>query len=150
MEPVEKKSSTPSNNVRSEIVEIIIRPESTPICINARDDGEEDPPRRRGKKKKKTKQTPTTVCFQSNQDPETQIATLPPDSLNASGRASLIPNGLQIQIPVNQPPRSNIDISDTLNKSFFLDDDSLKVLRRGLNVNVVEAAFDRYVGLKLK
>lgn len=114
------------------------------ICINAREDleGEDDAPRRRGKKRKKAKQ-PIVQTFQPSQDPETQVATLGPDSPNLSTRPSLIPNAAGL-LPL-QSQFEKLKTSENMGKSCYLDEDSLKILRRGLNLDVVENVFDRYV-----
>lgn len=121
------------------------------ICINAREDleGEDDAPRRRGKKRKKTKQPSVVQTFQPSQDPETQVATLGPDSPNLSTRPSLIPNAAEL-LPL-QSQFEKMKTSENMGRSScFLDEDSLKILRRGLNLDVVENVFDRYMNRALK
>lgn len=122
------------------------------ICANDQEEveDEEDVPRRRGKRKKKASKLQTTSTFQVSQEPETQIATLGPDSPNQSNRPSLIPND-------NNIPRLSLVTANQLTgngqpepcrQSSFISEEALKYLRRGLNINVVENSFDRYVSRK--
>lgn len=118
-------------------------------CINDHDEVEDegDEPRRRGKRKKKSK-LPTTSTFQVSQEPETQIATLGPDSPNASGRPSLIPNEQRVpRLSLLTKGQSN-DSREEYLKSSFISEEALKFLRRGLNIDVVESNFERYVGCR--
>ncbi|XP_058835814.1 uncharacterized protein LOC131692667 [Topomyia yanbarensis] len=116
----------------------------TPMtCINAMEDGEEDPPRRRGKRRKKSKQLTQTISFTPNQDPETQVATIDPDSPNYSARPSLIPTGRSLLSSAETPPRASV-AEPVEYVECFLDDEALCLLRRGLNIDIVEAVFDRY------
>ncbi len=112
------------------------------MCINAKDDDDNEL-RRRGKRRKKSKQMTQMITFTPNSDPETQVATLGPDSPSASARPSLIPD---VATTTTKSVRKTDDffIAD---KSFFLDEEALKILRLGLNVEVVEEVFDRYVGI---
>lgn len=120
-------------------------------CINDQDEVEDegDEPRRRGKRKKKSK-LPTATTFQVSQEPETQIATLGPDSPNPSCRPSLIPNEQRVpRLSLLTKGQSN-DSREEYLKSSFISEEALKFLRRGLNVDVVESNFERYVGCILK
>ncbi|XP_029731485.2 uncharacterized protein LOC109622295 [Aedes albopictus] len=112
-------------------------------CINAMEDGEEDPPRRRGKRRKKSKQLTQTISFTPNQDPETQVATIDPDSPNYSARPSLVPTGRSLLSSADTPPRVSVEEPVEYVES-FLDDEALCLLRRGLNIDIVEAVFERY------
>lgn len=117
------------------------------ICINDLDEpDDEDHPRRRGKKRKKSK-TIITHTFQASQDPETHIATLAADdSQNASARPSFsIPYSTGSMQLLGHIPRATFEIVEEDNSEFFLDEESLKLLRRGLNIDIVEEVFDRYV-----
>lgn len=116
-------------------------------CINDHDEveDEDDEPRRRGKRKKKSK-LPTTTTFQVSQEPETHIATLgPDDSPNPSGRPSLVPNEQRIPRLSLLMKRQSNDSSEEYLKSSFISEEALKFLRRGLNIDVVESNFERYV-----
>lgn len=111
-------------------------------CINARDDDDNEM-RRRGKRRKKSKQMTQMITFTPNTDPETQVATLGPDSPSASARPSLIPD---VNVATTNPKSvRKTDDFFVADKSFFLDDEALKILRLGLNVEVVEEVFERYV-----
>lgn len=119
---------------------------NTIVCINELEDADEENngARRRGKKKKKAK-GPNGNAYHVSQEPETQIATMGPDSPNPSARPSLIPN------VDNAPPatagegkRSSGDANLCM-QSTFLAEDMLKILRRGLNIDIVESAFEKYV-----
>ena len=127
-----------------------LKPASSIVCINEYNEeieDEEDAPRRRGKPKKNKKtKLQTTSTFQVSQEPETQIATLGPDSPNNSTRPSLIPND------ANMPRLSLTTNANTLKpspesrkQSSFISEDALKYLRCGLNIDVVETSFERYV-----
>jgi hypothetical protein len=116
---------------------------TTPICMNARDDGEEDGIRRRGKKPKKSK--PVTTTFQPSQDPETQVAQIgPSETPNFSTRPSLVPGDMPSQVS-KQSRTTDWSIHDTMNKSIFLDETSLRILRRGLNIDLMEEVFNKTV-----
>lgn len=121
------------------------------ICANDQEEveDEEDVPRRRGKRKKKASKLQTTSTFQVSQEPETQIATLGPDSPNQSNRPSLIPNDNNIPrlslVTTNQ--LTGIGQAEPCRQSSFISEEALKYLRRGLNIDVVENSFDRYVSL---
>lgn len=83
------------------------------------------------------------ITFTPNQDPETQVATLGPDSPNQSARPSLIPDE---KVPTTKFVRKSDDFLKNIpEKSFFLDEESLKILRLGLSVEIVEEVFERYV-----
>lgn len=118
------------------------------LCINARGD-EEDGFSRRGKlRRKKSKTNVQVITFHPSNEPETQVAALPseehdPDSPNLSARPSLVPDSVA---PTPLPSKSVRKTDDFYNvdKSFFLHEDSLKSLRMGLNVEIVECTFDRY------
>lgn len=117
-------------------------------CINALDDepDDEDAPRRRGKKRKKSKQAITTT-FTASQEPETHITTLGPDDTPLHSHRpsfSFSHGGGSIQPPACQT-RAAYEIVETDNSNFFLDEEALKLLRRGLNIDIVEEVFDRYV-----
>uniref|UniRef100_A0A182PK99 Uncharacterized protein n=1 Tax=Anopheles epiroticus TaxID=199890 RepID=A0A182PK99_9DIPT len=127
-------------------------------CINAMDDGEEDPPRRRGKRRKKSKQLTQTISFVPNQDPETQIAKIDPDSPNYSARPSLVPTGKSLlSLAQDLTPPAGFGTGGTQDgvgqpaeEDCFLDDESLELLRRGLNIDIVEMIFERYKGRAIR
>uniref|UniRef100_A0A182XFR0 Uncharacterized protein n=1 Tax=Anopheles quadriannulatus TaxID=34691 RepID=A0A182XFR0_ANOQN len=128
-------------------------------CINAMDDGEEDPPRRRGKRRKKSKQLTQTISFVPNQDPETQIAKMDPDSPNYSARPSLVPTGkCLLSLAQDLTPPAGFGAGGThqggvgqpAEEDCFLDDESLGLLRRGLNIDIVEMIFERYKGRAIR
>lgn len=137
---------------------LIIRPEPEPLekedsqtCINARDDeDDDDEPRRRGKKRKKSKtQSAIQTSFQPNQDPETLIATLGPDSPNLSTRPSLIPDiENEVHLQATQVKFNTFNIQEENRSACFLDEESLKILRRGLNLDIVENTFECHVRFK--
>jgi hypothetical protein len=118
-------------------------------CINARDiDDDESDLRRRGKRRKKSKSNMQIITFQPNNEPETQVevAQLDPDSPNISHRPSLVPDSSNTITPMISKTIRKTEDFYSVNKSLFLDDD-LKNLRYGLDVEVVECVFDRYVCL---
>lgn len=117
---------------------------STIVCINNRNDADDetDGVRRRGKKKKKIKDGNT---FRMNQEPETQIATIGLDSPNASARpAGNIVNANSEK--VNSMTVSSEHVRDNhYLRSNFITEETLKILRRGLNIDIVESAFEKFV-----
>lgn len=120
---------------------------NTIVCINeleSVDDDSNDPKRRR-KKKKKSKGANGNV-YHVSQEPETQIAALGPDSPNASARPSLVPTGNNAPQAMagGEKKRSSADPLAG-NQSSFLTDETLKILKRGLDIAVVESAFTKYV-----
>lgn len=149
--PYERFSHTPSSaHLRPSLIPDPMEEAAQKIeqvCINDLDEpDDEDHPRRRGKKRKKSK-TITTHTFQASQDPETHIATLAADdSQNASARPSFsIPYSTGSCQLLGHIPRATFEIVEEDNSEFFLDEESLKLLRRGLNIDIVEEVFDRYV-----
>lgn len=124
----------------------------TTSCINARDDDEDEFLSRRGKlRRKKSKTNVQVITFQPSNEPETQVGALPseehdPDSPNLSARSSLVPEGSSATPRATPMPSKSVRKPDdfyTADKSFFLDEDSLKSLRMGLNVEIVECVFER-------
>lgn len=113
------------------------------VCINDRNDIEEevDGIRRRGKKKKKHKDGNT---FRMNQEPETQITTIDPDSPNASARPSMANKDAIRKGSTHDSTVEKSRDSQYL-RSNFITEDALKILRRGLNVDIVESAFEKFV-----
>lgn len=113
------------------------------VCINDRNDidDEIDGVRRRGKKKKKQKDGNT---FRMNQEPETQITTLGPDSPNASARPSVAKKNTISKVATRDSDRGR---DSKYLKSNFITEDALKILRRGLNVDIVESAFEKFVSV---
>lgn len=116
------------------------------VCINDRShlDDEIDGVRRRGKKKKKGKDGST---YRMNQEPETQITTIGPDSPNASARPIPLLNENSTKLVSN----SSADLTSNNRenpylRSSFINEDALKILRRGLNIDIVESAFEKFVG----
>lgn len=118
---------------------------SNVICINDRTDVEDDVDgvRRRGKKKKKHKDGNT---FRMNQEPETQITTIDPDSPNASARPSMANKDAIVKGSTHDSTVDRTRSSQYL-RSNFITEDALKILRRGLNVDIVESAFEKFVRL---
>lgn len=120
--------------------------ENTITCINDMNDlnGDDDALRRRGKKKKKLKPTNSKI-FNSNQDPETQITTIEPDSPNVSARPAATNTA---SVPKNASVDTTTSRSNGRSRyaqSSFITEDALKILQRGLNVDIVESAFQKYV-----
>nr|ACZ26276.1 hypothetical protein [Mayetiola destructor] len=124
--------------------------ESAPvICINDRNDtdGEIEVIRRRGKKKKKSKQGNS---FRMNQEPETQITTIDPDSLNASARptGNIVAHKTAKDDSISRIGESIRD--DHYLRSNFITEDALRILRRGLNIDIVESAFEKFMSTALR
>lgn len=118
---------------------------SNVVCINDRDDVEEeiDGVRRRGKKKKKHKDI---NMFRVNQEPETQITTIGPDSPNASARPIIANKVPMVKGSTNDSIAERGRDSKYL-RSNFITEDALKILRRGLNIDIVESAFEKFVSV---
>lgn len=117
--------------------------DQTGSCINARDGEDDEFLSRRGKlRRKKSKSNMQVITFTPSNEPETQVAALPseeqdPDSPNLSTRPSLVPDSSAAVTPM--PPKSIRKLDDlytATDKSFFLDENSLKTLRMGLNVEI--------------
>ncbi|XP_055316037.1 uncharacterized protein LOC129575885 [Sitodiplosis mosellana] len=121
---------------------------SNVVCINDRADVEEevDGTRRRGKKKKKQKDGNT---FRMNQEPETQIMTIGPDSPNASARPSMANKEAMAKGSTHDSTAERSRDSQYL-RSNFITEDALKILRRGLDVDIVESAFEKFMNTALK
>lgn len=123
------------------------------VCINALDDvyadgedDDDDAPRRRGRRKKKSNKPAGAATYKVSEEPETQIATLGPDSPNQSQRASLVPNGTDAQAALaTVPGERSGGREERVRESSFISEEAMMYLRRGLTVDVVEATFDRYV-----
>ncbi|KAG5667622.1 hypothetical protein PVAND_015596 [Polypedilum vanderplanki] len=117
----------------------------TLTCINARDDEDDDTLRRRGKlRRKKSKGSMQVITFQPSNEPETHVAQFDDgdqDSPNLSSRQSLVPESVASSA-VSKVARKIGD--DIVEKDVSHTDDSLKTLRMGLNVEMVECVFDRY------
>lgn len=122
------------------------------VCINDRNDidDELDGIRRRGKKKRKTKEGNT---FRMNQEPETQITTIEPfDSPSASARNQQTTN-TNIKPTMLNDTKSNTNERSRDShylRSNFITEDALKILRRGLDIDVVESAFQKFVSIYYK
>lgn len=120
---------------------------TTIVCIHDRADGNDgdddaDGMKRRGKKRKS--KLATTNTFHMSQEPETLIATLGPDSPNQSARPSLVPGNTAAAAnhsnSIGDQPKDGKYL-----QSSFITEDALKLLRRGLNIDIVENAFERFV-----
>lgn len=84
----------------------------------------------------------TATTFHLSRDPETQVATLGPDSLNPSTRPSLVPNSVSL-LP-SQDMRANKEV---LLKDSFLTDEVFQALKSRLDVDLIENTFDTYVSM---
>lgn len=118
------------------------------VCVNDRTDADDeaDGLKRRGRKKKKGKILNRNAFHMSN-EPETLIAAIGPDSPNASARPSLVPNANAASTNTSLANADKSKQADLL-KNSFLNEDALKILRRGLNVDIVESAFERFVAYR--
>jgi hypothetical protein len=117
-------------------------------CINARDDEDDDTLRRRGKlRKKRSKTGLNVITFQPSNEPETQVAQTDygdmGDSPNMSSRPSLVADSIA-SAAVSKFVRKS-DEFGVEKQIVEHTNDSLKTLRMGLNVDIVECVFDRYV-----
>ncbi|KAL7731575.1 hypothetical protein ACLKA6_013102 [Drosophila palustris] len=114
-------------------------------CINDHD-MMSDEDARRGKKRKKLKPTQATTTFHLSEDPETQVAALGPDSLNASTRPSLIPNAVSL-LPKD---KRETDREPILLKGSFLTEEAFQALKTDLTVDLIENTFGRYLNRALR
>ncbi|TDG49608.1 hypothetical protein AWZ03_003846 [Drosophila navojoa] len=121
-----------------------MEPKPHKICINEHDMSDDDA--RRGKKRKRLKPTPATTTFHLSEDPETQVAALGPDSLNASTRPSLIPNTAGL-LPKD---RREVEREPILLKGSFLTDEAFQALKTDLTVDLIENTFGRYLNRALR
>ncbi|XP_050503692.1 uncharacterized protein LOC114326279 [Diabrotica virgifera virgifera] len=110
--------------------------------------------KRRGKRRRKkgrdASRGPPT--FQASLDPETQVATIGPDSHNPSARHSLAPEGASSQdVPCEEIKRSKtpIKFSTSLDIKSFLTTEILKQLRRELNETIVDTELDNKMKVAL-
>lgn len=84
-----------------------------------------------------------TTTFHLSEDPETQVGTLGPDSLNASTRPSLIPNSAGLLVK----DKRELDREPILLKGSFLTDEAFQALKTDLTVDLIENTFGRYVSI---
>lgn len=143
-----KKSAEKAALQQKQDAERIKSATSAIVCINESEemDDDENEPRRRGKKPKKKEKLKTTSTFQVSQEPETQIATIGPDSPTQSNRPSLIPNeNIMPKLSLSVATGNVMNDKGSRRPSSYITEDSLKYLRRGLNIDVVEGSFERYV-----
>lgn len=151
LELEEEDGDIPDYELINETEDLI---DPTTSCINARDDDEDEFLSRRGKlRRKKSKTNVEVVTFQPSNEPETQVGALPSEEhdpeeheFSGSARSSLVPEGSSATPRATPMPSKSVRKTDdlyTADKSFFLDEGSLKTLRMGLNVEIVECVFDR-------
>jgi hypothetical protein len=119
----------------------------TLTCINARDDEDDDTLRRRGKlRRKKSKSSMQVITFQPSSEPETHVAQIDygdQDSPNLSSRQSLVPESIASSAVAKIARKAGGE--ELVERDVEHTDDSLKTLRMGLNVEIVECVFERYV-----
>lgn len=121
-------------------------------CINNRGDDEDDEEtlRRRGKlRRKKSKTNVQVITFTPSNEPLTQVCQiddLDQDSPYVSSRHSLVADS-SAATALAKFARNTDDFAA---KAVFHTDDSLKTLRMGLNVEIVECVFDRYVSVSTR
>lgn len=114
------------------------------VCINDRNEVDEeiDGGRRRGKKKKKGKEGNT---FRMNQEPETQITTIGPDSPNASARPLAAHDSNNKLVSTSSAEATEQTRDNPYLRSTFITEEALRILRRGLDIDIVESAFGKFV-----
>ncbi|XP_034140315.1 uncharacterized protein LOC117591245 isoform X2 [Drosophila guanche] len=113
-------------------------------CINEHELSDDDV--RRGKKRKKLKPSQATTTFHLNEDPETQVAALGPDSLNPSTRPSLIPNSVNLLMK----DKRESEQGPIILKGSFLTDEAFQTLKTDLDVDLIENTFGRYLNRALR
>lgn len=118
---------------------------STVQCINDRDDVDDDMDaiRRRGKKKRRGHEMST---FRVTQEPETQITNVEVcDSPGASARVAVNVVKEKSITPNACSKFTELSRDSHYLHSNFITEDALKILRRGLEVDIVECAFYKFV-----
>ncbi|RZC41389.1 uncharacterized protein BDFB_002019, partial [Asbolus verrucosus] len=107
------------------------------------DDNEEEFVKRRGKKRRKKREGSTGAPgFETAIDPETQVATIGPDSHNASARPSLVPATSDEFLDAIDKRRNSSRPSKDWDFDSYLDVEILKQLRRELNEEVIDNEFN--------
>lgn len=120
----------------------------TIVCINEIEQLEEDTNggKRRGKKKKRKGNGNN---YHMSQEPETQISAMGPDSPNASPRPASAKKDNIVARCTDTDGKKRYSVDVNSNFCSFLSEDALKTLRRGLNIDMVESAFARYVSMSI-
>nr|CAI5837116.1 unnamed protein product [Callosobruchus analis] len=102
--------------------------------------------KRRGKKRRKKGRDSSRgpPGFQPSLDPETQVATVGPESLNTSARQSLVPDSEETETPVitQNKRRANLRATKSFEVDSYLDVEILKHLRRELTAELVDTELD--------
>lgn len=136
------------NDIINETEDLIDDP--TLSCIYARDDDEdEELIRRRGKlRRKKSKSSLQIITFQPSNEPETHVAQFDDgdqDSPNLSSRHSLVQDNVTGLTAAKSTRKDGNE--DLVLKNVFHTDDLLRGLKMGLNVEMIECVFNRYVSM---
>jgi hypothetical protein len=99
--------------------------------------------KRRGKKRRKKRdESRGPPAFQTSLDPETQVATIGPDSHNASARPSLVPLSLDEAPDTIDKGKNSARPSKCWEIDSYLDAEILKQLRRELNEEIIDNEFN--------
>lgn len=118
---------------------------NTVQCINDRDDVDDEATiMRRGKKKRKGHEV---SMFRVTQEPETQITNV--EVCDSPGASARVPVNVVKEKSITPESQAKL-VTDSSRDSFYLQsnfitEDALKILRRGLEVDVVECAFQKFV-----
>ncbi|XP_044253371.1 uncharacterized protein LOC123004262 [Tribolium madens] len=100
--------------------------------------------KRRGKKRRKKRESSSGApAFQTSIDPETQVATIGPDSHNPSARPSLVPATPEEALEVPNTGKRSARPSKCWDVDSFLDVEILKQLGRELNEEVIDNEFNQ-------
>ncbi|KAJ3644663.1 hypothetical protein Zmor_022375 [Zophobas morio] len=119
-------------------------PTDKPGSVKSDDEEVEDEfIKRRGKKRRKKRDASREPpAFQTSIDPETQVATIGPDSHNTSARPSLVAiTSDELQETIDRA-KSSARASKCWDVDSFLDVEILKQLRRELNEEVIDNEFN--------
>ncbi|VEN40941.1 unnamed protein product [Callosobruchus maculatus] len=103
--------------------------------------------KRRGKKRRKKGRDSSRgpPGFQPSLDPETQVATVGPESLNTSARPSLVPDTEETEtapVTTQNKRRANLRSTKSFEVDSYLDVEILKHLRRELTSELVDTELD--------
>lgn len=151
------KSASPSKTSRSELDQhdmtyLNVDKKEADDTMAEEEEEEEEMIKRRGKKRRKRGRDASREppAFQTSIDPETQIATIGPESHNPSARTSLVPTdsvGRMANLDNRDatdaaPINKAIKRQNSLEIDSFLDVEVLKLLRRQLNEEAIDVEFN--------
>ncbi|EFA08824.1 hypothetical protein TcasGA2_TC006521 [Tribolium castaneum] len=146
--PNASRSSTPSSvkalkKKNKEVEEPPIKEKQEEKKSDDEEEAEDEFIKRRGKKRRKKREGSGAPAFQTSVDPETQVATIGPDSHNPSARPSLVPATPEETLEVPESGKRSARPSKCWDIDSFLDVEILKQLRRELDEEVIDNEFNQ-------